>query len=40
MIAKMTERLARHWMFQEERARRRLLMCKDCRVRDLFADRG
>jgi len=40
MVAKVMERLAGHWMFQEERAKRRLFMCKDCRVRDLFAGGG
>lgn len=36
MIARIGEQLAGHWMFQDERARKRLEMCEDCRVRDLF----
>lgn len=36
MIARIGQQLAGHWMFQDERARRRLEMCEDCRVRDLF----
>lgn len=38
MISRVTEQLAGHWMFRDERARRRLEMCEDCRVRDLFDD--
>jgi len=38
MIETMLGRLADHWMFQDERARRRLQMCEDCRVRDALAD--
>jgi len=36
MIGRVAEQLAGHWMFQDERARRRLEMCEDCRVKDLF----
>jgi len=43
MLDKLTRKLEGHWMFQTEEARRRLQMCEDCRVRDLFnaeAERG
>jgi Fe-S-cluster-containing hydrogenase component 2 len=36
MLDKLTRKLEGHWMFQNEEARRRLHMCEDCRVRDLF----
>lgn len=38
MMDRMAGKLASHWMFQDERARRRLQMCADCRVKDVFAD--
>ena len=38
MINKMLSRLEGHWMFQNERARRRLMMCDDCRVVDIAQD--
>jgi ferredoxin len=37
LLDKLTRKLEGHWMFQDEAARRRLQMCEDCRVRDLFA---
>ncbi len=37
MLEVLERKLAGHWMFQDETARRRLQMCEDCRVRDLFA---
>lgn len=37
MLEKLGQKLEGHWMFQTEEARRRLRMCEDCRVRDLFA---
>jgi ferredoxin len=37
MLQVMERKLAGHWMFQDEASRRRLQMCEDCRVRDLFA---
>ncbi|HKK13991.1 MAG TPA: 4Fe-4S dicluster domain-containing protein [Gammaproteobacteria bacterium] len=40
MMDRMAEKLAGHWMFQTPEARRRLQMCEDCRVRDLFAQEG
>lgn len=40
VIARMTERLGGHWMFQDAKALRRLQMCGDCRVRDMFEDSG
>jgi len=38
MINKMLSKLEGHWMFQDERARRRLMMCDDCRVVDIAQD--
>ena len=38
MINKMLSQLEGHWMFQNERARRRLKMCDDCRVIDIAQD--
>jgi ferredoxin len=38
MIDNMTKRLEGHWMFQDEPSRRRLMMCEDCRVIDMFRD--
>ncbi len=37
LLDKLQHKLAGHWMFQTEEARKRLQMCEDCRVRDLFA---
>lgn len=36
VIAKMQQKLAGHWMYQDEAARRRLSMCDDCRVADMM----
>jgi hypothetical protein len=36
MIDKMQARLAGHWMFQDPAAVKRLHMCGECRVRDMF----
>jgi ferredoxin len=36
IIDRMMEKLSGHWMFQDEAARRRLQMCEDCRVMDMF----
>jgi ferredoxin len=38
MIRNITEKLAAHWMYQDDRAVRRLQMCDECRVRDLCAE--
>lgn len=38
MIDTMTAKLAGHWMFKDEKALRRLRLCGDCRVRDMFED--
>jgi hypothetical protein len=38
MLEVLSRKLAGHWMFQTEESRRRLQMCEDCRVRDLFAE--
>jgi len=37
IIANMSGRLKAHWMFQNPDALRRLQMCGDCRVQDMFA---
>jgi ferredoxin len=37
MVDRLTEKLTDHWMFQDDRARRRLQMCKQCRLQDIFA---
>jgi ferredoxin len=36
MLDKLSRMLEGHWMFQTDEARRRLQMCEDCRVRDLY----
>ncbi len=36
MIARMTEKLKGHWMFEKPEALNRLRMCEDCRVKDMF----
>jgi len=38
LLDKLTRKLDGHWMFQSDEARRRLQMCEDCRVRDMFAE--
>lgn len=38
VIGRMTERLEGHHMFQSEESLRRLKMCGDCRVKDMFAE--
>ena len=38
MIDTMISKLAGHWMFQDEKALRRLKLCGDCRVRDMFEE--
>lgn len=37
MLDVLSRKLADHWMFQTDEARRRMLMCEDCRVRDMYA---
>jgi hypothetical protein len=36
MMERMGTKLEGHWMFQSPEARRRVQMCGDCRVRDMF----
>lgn len=36
IIGRMQTKLAGHWMFEDESAVRRLKMCEDCRVKDIF----
>ena len=38
VVNNMLAKLEGHWMFQNERARRRLMMCEDCRVMDIVQD--
>ena len=38
MITTMTDKLSEHWMFEKPAALRRLKMCEDCRVKDMFED--
>jgi ferredoxin len=38
VITNMLTKLEGHWMFQNERAKRRLMMCDDCRVVDMVQD--
>jgi ferredoxin len=40
LIDRMSERLSGHWMFQSDTARRRLQMCEDCKVKDMFTRGG
>jgi ferredoxin len=40
MLDVLNRKLADHWMFQTEEARRRMLMCEDCRVRNMFSAEG
>jgi ferredoxin len=40
VIESMRKKLAGHWMFQKPEAIRRLEMCEDCRVKDMFKDGG
>ena len=40
MLNVMAKKLEDHWMFQGEAERRRLEMCEDCRVKDMFKDGG
>lgn len=39
MIKTMTEKLKGHWMFDDAAAMKRLQMCEDCRVIDMFKDK-
>ena len=38
VISAMAARLGDHWMFQDDKALRRLKMCGDCRVKDIFRE--
>lgn len=38
MIDAMTSKLSGHWMFDDPKAVRRLKLCGDCRVRDIFEE--
>ena len=38
VIDNMMKKLSGHWMFTDERAKQRLMMCEDCRVVDVVQD--
>jgi ferredoxin len=38
VVGNMLAKLEDHWMFQNERAKRRLMMCEDCRIVDIAQD--
>lgn len=40
MMDQMASKLAGHWMFQKPEAMRRLQMCEDCRVKEMFTSDG
>jgi ferredoxin len=40
MIEHMQEKLMGHWMFGNDRALRRLKMCEDCRIKDIWDEQG
>lgn len=40
MMDRMRGKLAGHWMYQDPEQRKRLEMCEDCRVEDLFVKSG
>ena len=40
LLDRMSAKLSGHWMFQSEEARRRLQMCEECRVKDMFTRGG
>jgi len=40
MIEGMLHRLADHWMYQDPKARSRLMLCEDCRIKKMWDDEG
>lgn len=40
VIERMQHKLKDHWMFQKPEAVKRMQMCEDCRVKDMFKDGG
>jgi len=38
IIGRMLAKLSGHWMYTDESATRRLKMCEDCRVKDIFVN--
>lgn len=36
IVDKMVQKLSSHWMYQDDAAKQRLLMCRECRARDFF----
>lgn len=40
MMEKIRDKLSGHWMYQDPEQRKRLEMCEDCRVEDMFSKSG
>ena len=40
MVDSVTQRLAKHWMYQSDAAKQRLRMCRDCRLQDFVRENG
>jgi ferredoxin len=40
IVGRIEEKLKSHWMFQDEKSQRRLRLCEECRVRDMFDGKG
>ena len=40
IVDKMVQKLSGHWMYQDDAAKQRLLMCRECRARDFFEAGG
>lgn len=40
MIERMLDRLSGHWMYRDENARNRLLLCEDCRIKKMWDEEG
>jgi ferredoxin len=38
LVGRMIERLEGHWMYSREKDLRRLKMCRECRIRDIFRE--
>jgi hypothetical protein len=37
IVDNIVQKLSGHWMYQDDAAKQRLLMCRECRARDFFA---
>jgi hypothetical protein len=40
MMERIRGKLAGHWMYQDPEQKKRLEMCEDCRVHDMFEKSG